>query len=261
MEEFEAQVSAERSMKHLNKDVVPIMACIGTREDFNEEPGLTDHLGFYGEDPQTLLVDYFEDSSVNEAKGIKNFGAKTYAISEISPVDKFSLRYKNCTGIVVSGQDRTTGRNISFFTHQDPTKILPEGTVGDHFLMDVKARLREMCDRSVPGTIDAIIFGGNYLDSEEMDKLRDKTFGVKTEFEENYKDSIRFLSKQIVDVLGFEPTVIAGPKTTDGSDDVIYDNENRRLYLRRPKIGDTSAESFSPQDLDKRAAEWGKEWN
>lgn len=264
MESYKNQKS---SLEHLNLGVSPIMACIGTREDFDKETGLTDRLGYWGENPQTLLVDYYADSYENSLKKIRNAGTKTYAISDISDLNKFSLKYANCTGVIVAGQDKITGKNISFFTHQDPTIILPEGLDSDLFRGDLKRSLKKLRDRSVPGTIDAVIFGGNYLDSdkeEEKNKQAQKEKrslpSPRVEFEKNYKDSISLLSTQISDVLGFEPTVIAGPKTMIGRDDAIYDNEHRRLYLRRPEIGDKSSESFSPQEMNEREEGWRKEW-
>ena len=247
----------DSALKHLAPGISPIMACIGTRKDFEKEPGLTKHLNYGGEDSQTLLVDYYGHPYENEWKGISDAGEETYAISGISNLNKFSLRYKNCMGIVVTGQDKETGKNISFFSHQNPRKILPEGAVRERFVSDIRKRLKEMNERCVSGTIDAVIFGGNYLDSDEWEKkLRVKGLA----FEKNYKDSIQLLSEEISGTLGFQPTVIAGPKTVGGGDDVIYDNENRRLYVRRPEIGETSSESFSPEKMEEREERWRKEW-
>lgn len=260
--------SEKNQLEHLNPGVSPIMACVGTREDFEEEPtpGLTDRLHYFGENPQTLLVDYYATDSENNMKGIKHAGEKTYAISEISGLNKFSLKYANCTGVIVAGQDKVNGKNISFFTHQDSMKILPEGEVRKHFIADLKSRLEELQNRTVPGTVDAVIFGGSFLDNSTWTEEDTKIVGEKVDFEKEYTDSINLLSAQISDVLGFEPTVIAGPKTMHGRDDAIYDNEHRRLYLRRPKIGDNPSEnfnssgSFSPQKMSEREEVWRKEW-
>lgn len=183
METYKSGDSEKDLLSHLKEGASPIVACIGTREDFEKEPGLTRHLTFFGENPKTLLVDYYEDHHNNDAKGITNERVKTYAISGISELNKFSLRYKNCTGIIVSGQDKVTGQNISFFTHQDSMKVLPDGEVRDRFLADIKGRLREMNNRSTPGTIDAVIFGGNYLDSEKEHKKEDPGVGDRVEYE------------------------------------------------------------------------------
>ncbi len=260
METIKENLPEKKPLEHLKEGVDPIMACIGTRDDFEKEPtlGLTDRLGFWGENKQNLFVDYYAYPYENNAKGIKNAGEKTYAISEISDLNKFSLKYKNCTGVIVSGQDKTNGKNISFFTHQDSMKVLPEGEIRRQFLADLKWRLKEMESRCTPGTIDAVIFGGNYLDSDRVEK--EHHLDSKVEFEKNYMDSIHLLSEQISDVLGFQPTMIAGPKTTEGNDDAIYDNEHRRLYLRRPKIGENSSESFKFEEAEGREEQWKKEW-
>ncbi len=261
METVKNNIPEQKPLEHLTEGVAPIMACIGTREDFEKEPtlGLTDRLGFWGENQQNLFVDYYAYPYENNGKGIKNAGERTYAISEISDLNKFSVKYKNCTGVIVSGQDKATGKNISFFTHQDPLKVLPEGDVRRQFLADLKWRLKEMENRCIPGTIDAVIFGGNYLDSDRAEKEYNLS-DPKVEFEKNYRDSIHLLLEHVSEVLGFQPTVIAGPKTTEESDDAIYDNEHRRLYLRRPKTGEVSSESFKPEEMERREEQWKKEW-
>jgi hypothetical protein len=104
--------------------------------------------------------------------------------------------------------------------------------------------LRERC---VPGTVDAVIFGGNYFFDEEAST---RAFRI------NYNASINSLSSEIFDVLGFTPPVIAGPKTYNGGDSVYFDNENRRLYIVRPKVGDSSTESYLPKDLKEQEKKW-----
>jgi hypothetical protein len=255
-------LAKKKTLEHLENDALPIMACIGTREDFEKEPGLTSSLGCWGENrTKTIYVDYWEYPQANFLKGIKNAGEKTYAISEINDFDKFSLRYKSCMGIVVAGKEKMTEKNISFFSHLDSTKILPEGKIRNHFLVDINVLLKEIQERSVYGTIDAVIFGGNYLDSDNVEKNDLMMLMDKVEFEKNYRDFVYLLSDQIFESLGFRPTIIAGPKTITGCDDVIYDNDHRRLYVRRPKIGETSSESFISQDLCEEMEEkWRKEW-
>jgi len=237
------------SLAHLAEGESPIMACIGSRWDFSKEPGLADNLGYWGEGkPNTLLVDYFGEPYDYMMKDILNAGSKTFGISAISEENKFSLKYRNCTGVVATGKDKTTGKNISFFTHQDTMKVLPDGSIKLRFEEGLKSRLNELKSRCVPGTVDAVIFGGNYLDSEKYEKEHLE----HVEFEKNYQDSVSSLSAMIKNSLGFEPTVIAGPKTGHGEDDVIYDNENRRLYIRRPDTDITSPESFLPSEMDEQ---------
>ncbi|MCX6738898.1 MAG: hypothetical protein NT098_02465, partial [Candidatus Parcubacteria bacterium] len=86
IETIKDNLPEKKPLEHLKEGVAPIMACIGTRDDFEKEPtlGLTDRLGFWGENKQNLFVDYYAYSYENNAKGIKNAGEKTYAISEIS---------------------------------------------------------------------------------------------------------------------------------------------------------------------------------
>jgi len=54
----------------------------------------------------------------------------------------------------------------------------------------------------------------------------------------------------------FEPVVIVGPKTTDRSDAILYVNNERRLYITRPKTGNATTESFLPQDILIQEGKW-----
>lgn len=103
--------------------------------------------------------------------------------------------------------------------------------------------LNEIKERSVEGTIDAVIFGGMYI----KDWVR---------IQKDYLESVKLLTTEIKNILGFEPLVITGPKTVLGNDDVFYDNEHRRLYIIRPEVGDESTKSYWPSDIDKQKKKW-----
>lgn len=235
--------------EYLRADIKPIMACIGTRADFKDYPGPTTTF----EDPKhpkpvdnAHHVDYWGNPIELRAKGYKNQADYTYVISVIDNKDKFSNGFKNCTGLLVAGRDKKTNENISFLSHQDPQYFLLSDKEKQEFITDLKQRITEMKEKCADGTIDARIVGGNYYSNGN--------------FEENYLKSIELLSSETSKILGFEPIVSTGPKTHErgGQDDVFYDNENRRLYILRPEVGNATTEPFEPKNIENQKKKWPK---
>jgi len=243
----EREVNPLRS-EHLNEGISPIIASIGTHENAKEFV----ESDAYQKARDIDNVDYYAEADKLDALKFKNAGDQTYVISTIDNFPKLSKTLKNCTGIVVAGIDKKTGKNISFMSHQAPDYFLYEDKGEENFSRDIRERLSEMKERCVPGTIDAVIAGGNYF-IDIFGKGPDEIH------REDYQDSIQFLSHEISDALGFPPVVIAGPKEVPGSDDIFYDNEKRRLYLFRPETGKASTESFIPGDLAKNEEKWAEE--
>jgi len=228
-EEIENPLKSE----HLNEGVSPIMGCVGTPEQFDN---------FKTENADILHahnVNYYEDPQKLKENKFKNQGKNSYVISPIDSLNKFSTSFRNCIGLIVTGQDKETGENISFLSHQDPDSFL--GETREHFLADLKQQLSALKERSVSGTIDAVIVGGDY-------------YGIQRQKE--YVGSIGLVADEVQNLLGFEPVVMTGPKINwnrwIAEDDVFYDNGHRRLYIRRPDVGDASTESYLPSDVIKK---------
>lgn len=227
--------------RHLKEGVRPIIACIGTLEQFarDYERSLMKWL------EERLLgihhnVDYCRHY---KGKEFKQDGTRSYVISPVDDLDKFSESFFDCTGIIVSGKDKETGENISFLSHQDPVHILVNKKNERRFKNDLNQTLVEIKKRSVEGTIDAVIFGGKYKKG-------------RAELQKDYLKSVKLLTTETKKILGFEPLVITGPKIVSGSDDVYYDNEHRRLYVVRPNVGDATTESYAPRDVEKQKEKW-----
>ncbi|MFA5831637.1 MAG: hypothetical protein WC878_07475 [Candidatus Paceibacterota bacterium] len=231
--------------EHLNSGIKPIMVCVDTtdhrsefeKKDFREKMPSALHVNFYA---------YPEDL---DDENIKNAGIGTYAVSPVNEQNKFSRGYCECTGIVVSGIDKETGKNISFLSHQDPNELLTGHP--EKFSADVHSRLLEIKNRCKEGTIDAVIAGGNYI-TKKGNK------GALKSTRENYGDVIPALSEEVRSVLGFDPAVVVGPKNVPGDDHLYFDNDNRRLYVFRPETGDVSTESYMPKDFEKQEKKWAE---
>jgi hypothetical protein len=237
--------------EHLKEGVPAIMACIGTHGQFRENPG-AEEVAFRemeSDVPGTHNVDYYGSPRMLAEKNFKNPKARSYVISPIDSLDKFSKSFADCTGLVATGYDKKTGENISFLSHQDPAYFLDDETNRNSFISDLEQRLLELKERCSEGTIDAAIVGGNYFKAEEHED--------NEEYRKHYLDSIELLSNETAKILGFKPVAMTGPKTvTRGRDDVFYENKNRRFYISRPKVGDGSTQSFTPDTIKDQEEKW-----
>jgi hypothetical protein len=195
--------------EHLKEGERPIMACVGTLEQYLENgPDEVDAIEHESRD-----VNFFKDPQDLAKSKFKNGGFNTYAISPLDQLDKFSTGYIDCTGVVASGRDKETGEYISFLSHQSPAYFLDKDKFStEKFKRDLKESLDELRKRSEEGTVDVAIVGGNHS---------------------NYKKSVDLLANEVKNVFGFEPVDIAGPNHFGGGDKVFYDNKNRRLYIIR----------------------------
>ena len=250
--------SMERgNFEYLRADIKPIMACVGKPSDFKDYPGPTDVFSYdklnVGESNSNNAqhVDYFGDPKELTREGFQNQGEYSYVISRINNQDKFSNKFKNCTGLLVAGKDKMTGENISFLSHEDPDYFLSSEESRQKFMSDLRQRLKEIKERSADGTIDARIVGGNYF-TDKRDWSGDKT----NKFTKHYLESIKLLAEETSGALGFEPIVVMGPKTKSGQDDVFYDNENRRLYIVRAVADAAISGSFVPKEIKEEEKKW-----
>lgn len=246
MKEMHNYTEAKNPLKseHLKEGVNPIIACIGTREQFKQDKEFDVYLKMTSNQSERQNVDYYGDPIELANQNFKNAGAYTYTISPVDNLDKFSEHFKNCTGLVVAGQDKKTGENISFASHQDPYYFLRERNK-NVFMKDLKDQLEELKKRSKEGTIDAVIVGGNYLDPD-----------ARYNYQRDYLASIKLLSEETRQILGFEPVVMTGPKIVSGGDNIFYANGSRRLYIIRPEVGDRSSESFIHSDISAQERRW-----
>ena len=225
----------------------PIFVSIGSEDDFKKfkkaypkDPNNIDNdfgLGNLQEVSWLTGKAYREDGSEESLSA----GPQTYVISGIDNSNKFSKGFCPCTGLIVAGIT-PSGKKISFLTHQSPGINYFIKGHRLKFIQDLEQQLRKIKEQSVLGTIDAVIIGGRYVG----------LFGRK-----EYLDTVELLGKEIEKVLGFDPIVINGPKTesesvTKWSDDIYYDNNQRRAYLVRPEVGqvkNSPEEDFLPADF------------
>ncbi len=240
-------INSLKSM-HLNKGTKPIIACVdvlGEKHnnvyDFQRK--------FFADSAQSGLedVDYYLNARQTAERNFLSSGDSTYVISTIGTENKFSKKLANCTAVIVAGRDEETGKEISFLSHQDPFHFLKYGKA--KFTRDLIWCLSEMKRRCVPGTIDAVIAGGNYFEDGQWAEMNKR-------YRDDYKKSVALLSEEIKEILGFEPAVITGPKTFDDIEHIYYYTCERRLYLLRPVVGDGSSESYLPRNYPAQEKKW-----
>jgi hypothetical protein len=228
--------------EHLNEGVSPIMVGI-----YDRCPGFTSNdVGYERSDATT--VDYYGNPDDLRRIGCRCPDKKErYVISPCDETNKQSSRYHDCSGIVVVGQSKETGREISILTHQDPTKIL--GDYKQLFENDLRAALREIVSKSIPGTLDIGIFGGLYeLNIQTKHDTVCNEYCVK---------AVQFLSQIIFEELEFEPVIFTGPNIAEGATAVYFDCQNRRLYLERePRGNDRTNAPYLASDIENQIPIW-----
>jgi len=249
--------------EHLKEGINPILACVGTLWSFHNDGRMVSAI-VDGKILNGQNVDFKGEPKELQKMGFENGGVDSYVISPVDHFDKYSEKFYDCTGLVVAGIERGTAQKISFMSHQNPAYFLNNDN--SKFSEALKKQMRMIEDRCEKGTIDAVIFGGKYAkvkEFKESDPHRDI-------FIKEYLDSIKFLSKEVKDSIGFEPLVIVGPKTFPGGDYVFYDNGGRQLYIVRTEVDKDdmqknefdAAQSFLPSELEKvrkswKPGEWG----
>ncbi len=237
---------------HLIEGVKPIIACIGSLDDFKKSEILIEH--HQGHISNNFLlnnlknIDWKRGIYGSEDRDCLTAGPTTYVISAIDESNKFSEGFGACTGLIVAGIDKRTKKNISFVTHQPP--FVNSGNFVnssgkrliyfEDFANDLEKRFLEMKERCEPNTIDVAIVGGTGSVLKEM-----------------YVKTIQLLSDKTQQILGFKPIVVNDPKTINFKfDNIYYDNNHRRLYFIRPGV-DPDTGSFVPSDADNEKGKWG----
>ncbi len=177
----------------------------------------------------------------------------SYIISPIDSRDKFSLKYVECTGVIICGVDKETGENISLLSHQNPNFFLFDKDLS--FFKDIKEKAKDLLEKCEPDSLDVVLFGGKFSDSDNATDIEEAKDNVDKLL---YIKSIKYISKVLFDILHIEPTVISGPKFSLGFDHAIFINNTRRLHIFRNVIDSKPdfIESFDSGNVIELAQKW-----
>jgi len=150
---------------------------------------------------------------MGDLKDFKRLGQKhgkhlSYVISAVDSSNKVSENYSPCLGVVVIGSvSYAPSSNVSLLLHSMPMDMSL-----DSFKTDLTGCLAELKLKSLQGTVDAIIFGGNNKD-------------------DGYKRAIRNVVEVVQGTLGIHVRVFE--PAWAGATDVAVDTEHRRVHMMR----------------------------
>lgn len=227
--------------EHLKNEFKPIISGIYDRNNLDKETQY--YIDDFKKDAEFVDFNYRE-KEIKENK-MHNSGYETYVISSCNEKNKYSFAYRDCTGVVAVGVDKITGKNISFLSHQNPDAFLGDKEVRSNFKKHIEVNIDDLISMCIPGSIDIVVFGGNKEDVSE--KIPDENFRMGIDNVEDflqgpfdtYVKSVKYLNCIIKQKIGFSPVVMSGPndnfQTNNHSLSVYFDNENRRLYMIKPK--------------------------
>lgn len=198
-----------------------------------------------------LFVNYDEkDLGLLSAEGILHWGEyQTYLISQPSWVDKYSLRYVNCLGMIASW--RTFFWEIySLLSHQD-TEVMLKNSYREKVKKDLVEQLVFLKQLTIEESIDIVVFWGNlYLDSGR---------GVTSYFDSCYENGLKIIHTVVKEVLGFSPRILHAPKQEWGHNDAFFHTAENTLYLFWD-VGSKELKSsylpFTYEELWARKKEW-----
>lgn len=243
---IQEEIIEVKGQEHLRRGVKPIMACTD---------GILDRKARYIDlGCHQQPVNFYDDAYFLKKEGYLTGGDVSYVISPIEKYAFTSDNYVDCTGMAVVGLELGGDENLAFITHQNPDSFLKD--TKEKFIEDIQFRLKEIKTRCEKGTIDVVLFGGLFTYVEG----REDSDPSRKEYIQEYIDSIKLLSEQVYEVLGFYPEVVVGPKLAGSSEAITFDTYNRRLYLGRYiKEGNKSSEfikNFNSKDIDTISQTW-----
>ena len=185
-------------------------------------------------------VQWIEDPKEQKKKGQKNSGKLyDYVISAADEQSKRSDAYGPCLGVVVSGRSKKNGKDISFLLHHSS---LLDPKVRKKFERDLRLSISNLMKLSKKGTVDAVIFGGDFS-------------GIRRE---DYSSKVQFLNKILQEGTGVSPHVISGPSLDgDSGIDAFFDTENRKLHItQHDEDARFAAGSFPASEVKNESKKW-----
>lgn len=232
---------------NLREDIMPISSQL---EDYGTENEEMEDLREQTEDNINNVDLDNGDLDALKENGFKNDGLDSYLISPISERDWYSDHYFNCTAVVAIGRDASTGKEISFLSHQDPNYFIDgESDKIEKFSRELSNSLKDLKARSEKDTVEVLFLGGNFNATH-----KDKDYK-----HDHYKQSIVKLRQIVQETLGFDPKVLAGPNNNIGSETVvIIETQKRKVWIERTKQPPEFDQSFQANMLDEAERRWLK---
>ena len=241
---------ATPKFSHLEEGIKQITVCLDTldtskRREFLEDQNLemsgAQEIRYLRLPEENPLHDelYEKESNIQFKRGV-------YVMSEANEKNKYSEKFFDCIGLVIVGIDEKTGKNISIITHQKPARLLNTEYFGKEDEEEYLKTIKNFVAQCKKGTVDALIIGGKIKKGGNVDGDP-----------ETYIKGVQKVSSMVAPLIGFEPTVVTGPKVSISASedafptDIFFDTKKRRLYLFMPEQIDTNLhEDFKPSDIE-----------
>jgi len=239
---------APQERVHLREGIPPMSGeLVDTAKGNPELEALRENMD---EDGETHWVDFEGgDLEALEAEGFKDAGMGSYLISPIGERNWFSDRYMSCTGVVAIGRDVSTGREISFLSHQDPNYFVDgDKEKAETFARELNSSLEELKARSENDSVEVLLVGGNF---------NPKAANAGGYRHDQYKKSIQALNQIIQETTGFVPKVLAGPNNHVGSETVVVvETQKRKIWIDRDKQLPEFDQPYLASDIDEVEKKW-----
>lgn len=241
--------------EYLRADVLPIFATVEDLERvseknidvLNELINTSDYIDYYGkkEEKEKINANFHPDNP--------------YIISEVNNKTKYSSRYKDCQGIVVSGKG-VGGEEISFIAHYSPYTFSNKEYF-ESFTQHLQSSIHKLQALTEQHTIDAVTMGGQYGKGEfAMSEL-----DPDTEKRDEYVVIKEVVDDLVFQELGFRPLIAEGPNTTaspsttnkdsEHYQSLLYDTPHRHLHILIRGATTNSGKSFSLDTIEEQRPE------
>lgn len=166
-----------------------------------------------------------------------------FVASDITSDDQFSDRYYNCGGVVVVGYDPVEKKNVNFITHHNPEQLLKNQEVFQAFLSVLSEKMDVILKRSLSGTVDVCLFGGNLF--------------TDAHYEEDYYKMQKTIAHFFKNKYEIAPDYLTGPNLTPRQAHFGFLNSERELCAIVDKQPDENLYApFSGALFEARFRQW-----
>ena len=236
--------------EHLRTGEKPIHIHMGMVPDLPEySPGERGLRYLDGEN-----VDWYAAEGLLDSMEQEHGGLGTFVFSTIGPENKKSIGYINCTGMFLVGK-KTDGTRISLLSHQNGHRLMMDQNLKERFLYVLKNKVNEFKDIAQPGSIDCVLFGGNYFGNGD-----DVSIAHRKVLTSDYINSTQLIGRELQNMLGFEPRVLGPNRIPRSTADVYAETETGTLWFAGQKQNTHSnIVMFLPSQLEDVAKAWSAE--
>jgi hypothetical protein len=231
----------------------PILATVEDLENISEESSESLQKIFSSKNNNTMVkYEFHTREELSEGKVMQSSVPTDsgYVMSRVDTNNKFSLGYRNCVGLIVTGTTHD-GERVSFLTHTNPG-VFGQQHDYDEYIASLRGNLMELKNRCVIGSIDAVSFGGNAFFDDNSESFIDTEFNAA----DDYRIATEITASTVNDILEFTPHIAEGPRIKKGYDyesyeqKAFFNTQTRHLHILVTGGAANSGKSFEVSELD-----------